>query len=495
MVKLTRQKDMLVESIEFEFLQNVRPVHSNIVRYFDVTDEYIFMEQCPLGSLDRYLGPAINLPVVEWTLQLCDALVYIHSLGWAHNQLRPSNILVANHGAQLKICDFSRVTAITSNSDGTLGGRGDVLDVFSLGVIVWFMQLGGKSVPDHLWDCDNMSEEVQSLRNDGLQLTRVMDLCWSRGDVRPSAVTLRSLLRELLEDSGSFLSQTDSPPKGTDKGSHCKPPTDEKLARDVGSFPASSSNVRLAAVKFPRDFKLDDPDQEYPLRLSFFGFHLEHTFLRSIKPVHPNIVHYLAVTDNCIYTKLYLSSLESYLTPDIKPPVFEWTSQLCSALAYLHGLGFAHCDVRPNNILVGSGGSEILLGDFGTVTRAHMPCEIVDEHSPQECSLTVHQTLADLQEHPADAADVYSLGLIVWFMQNGGKAIPANNIWVWKNDWDYLDAIHSHLDIVDFTGLQLAEFMQACWAPRASRPTSRELLDRLTTHCTIEDLSRPDLEE
>ena len=192
-------------------------------------------------------------------------------------------------------------------------------------------------------------------------------------------------------------------------------------------------------------------------------------------------MHYLAVTDNCIYTELYLGSLESYLTPDIKPPVFEWMSQLCRALAYLHGLGFAHCDVRPNNILVGSGGSEILLSDFGTVTRAHMPCAVVDDHSPQECRITIHQTLADLQEHPADAADVYSLGLIVWFMQNGGKAIPTNNIWVWENNSDYLNAIHSHLDIFDFTGLQLAEFMQECWAPRASRLTARELLDRLTT--------------
>ena len=83
---------MLVKPIELELLQNVRPVHSNIVQYFDVTDKYIFMEQCPLGSLDRYLGPAINPPATEWTLQLCNALIYIHSLGWAHNQLRPSNI-------------------------------------------------------------------------------------------------------------------------------------------------------------------------------------------------------------------------------------------------------------------------------------------------------------------------------------------------------------------------------------------------------------------
>ena len=214
---------------------------------------------------------------------------------------------------------------------------------------------------------------------------------------------------------------------------------------------------------------------------------MEHTFLRTVKPVHPNIVHYLAVTDNCIYTEHYIGSLERYLTPDIKPPVFEWMSQLCSALAYLHGLGFAHCDLRPHNILVGNGGSDLLISDFGTVTRAHMPCKIVDDDSPPECSITFHQTLADVQEYPADAADVYLLGSIVWYIQNGGKAIPANHIWGWKNGYDlydgydFLDVIHSHLEIIDLAGLQLTDFIRECWAPRASRPTARELSDRLTT--------------
>jgi serine/threonine protein kinase len=65
----------------------------------EITDEYIFMEHCPLGSLEHYLGSLASAPVVEWTLQLCDALVYLHSMGWAHNQLHPSNILVADNGA------------------------------------------------------------------------------------------------------------------------------------------------------------------------------------------------------------------------------------------------------------------------------------------------------------------------------------------------------------------------------------------------------------
>ena len=314
-----------------------------------------------------------------------------------------------------------------------------------------------------------------------------MDLCWSQRDERPNTMTLRNILRDILEKSNADLLEPNS-------GSQSKPPTDEKLTPRVGSFPAHPTNVRLAVVKFPR-WQLDDPDDPDSVHLSFFAFHMEHTFLRTVKPVHPNIVHYLAVTDNCIYTKHYIGSLERYLTPDIKPPVSEWMSQLCSALAYLHGLGFAHCDLHPHNILVGNGGSTVLLSDFGTVTRAHMPCGTTDDHSPPECNITVHQTLADVQEHPADAVDVYSLGLIAWFIQNGGKAFPTNNIWGWQleDGYGFLDAIHSHLDIVDLAELQLADFIRECWAPRASRPTARELSDRLLRIAAPSMTNKPNL--
>ena len=261
---------------------------------------------------------------------------------------------------------------MTGNADGSL-------DIYSLELMAWFIQHGDESVPDDLWDC-HTSGRVRSLPTDGLQLTQIMDLCWSQRDVRPNATTLCNRLRDILENSNADLPQSNS-------GSQSKPPTDEKLAPRVGSFPANSTNVRLAVVKFPRH-QLDDPDDPDPVHLSFFAFHLKNTFVRTVKPVHPNIVQYLAVIDNCIYTEHYIGSLERYPTPDIKPPVFEWTSQLCSALAYLHGLGFAHCDLRPHNILVGSGGSTVLISDFGTVTRAHMPCKIVDDDIPPECSIT-----------------------------------------------------------------------------------------------------------
>lgn len=320
-VKLIRQNASDTSATEREFLRDIKPAHSNIVQYFEITGDYIFMEQCLLGSLDRYLRPGTHPPVIDWVNQLCEALVYIHSLGWAHNQLRPSNILLVNHCSQLKICDFSQVTAITGNADGTRDSWDDAVDIFSLGIMMWFIQCGGESVPEDLWSFDGTTEGVRSLSTAGLQLTQIIDLCWSQVNVRPSAVILCGMLRELLENSDVHSFRTD-------RGSQHQPLTDEKLATWAGSYPPSHSNIRLAVVKFPR-YQLDDPNdpnQLSTLHLSFFAFHVEHTFLRSVKPAHPNIVRYMAITDNCIYMEHHIGSLEHYLTPDIKPPVLEWTT-------------------------------------------------------------------------------------------------------------------------------------------------------------------------
>jgi serine/threonine protein kinase len=215
------------------------------------------------------------------------------------------------------------------------------------------------------------------------------------------------------------------------------------------------------------------------------GLHL----IRNVPSSNPSnrptqIVRYLVVTDNAIYAEHYIGSLEYYPTPDVKSPVFEWTLQLCSAIAYLHGLNYAHCQVTPYNVLVGKGGSELLLCDFGTVQCVDIPCPTFhEEYGAPENAITAHQTSEDWPEYrPCHAADVYTLGLMTWFMQNGGKPIPKNYIWLEHPSYGYrLDAIHSHLDIVDFTGLQLVEFMRACWAPSVSRPISKDLLDRLPT--------------
>ena len=45
--------------------------------------------------------------------------------------------------------------------------------------------------------------------------------------------------------------------------------------------------------------------------------------------------------------------------------VIDWFVQLCLALSYAHGRKVLHRDIKPQNIFLSRGGTNLLLGDFG----------------------------------------------------------------------------------------------------------------------------------
>jgi serine/threonine protein kinase len=213
------------------------------------------------------------------------------------------------------------------------------------------------------------------------------------------------------------------------------------------------------------------------------GFANERAFVAQVQPLHPNIVRYFAVTDDLLFMEYHsFGSLEAYLKPDIQPPVLRWTIQLCSALVYLHDLGYAHNQVYPCNILVASGGNTLKLCDFETVTLDRNFVGGSYPNAPE-----VDQAFYHCSDDPelwtirGDLADVYSLGLIVWFLQNGGADAPDNRILTYEDDCPYarVDGVRSHLDILDVSALFLGDLMRMCWVPQTNRLTSREALDHL----------------
>ncbi|MEL6178432.1 MAG: serine/threonine-protein kinase, partial [Myxococcota bacterium] len=56
------------------------------------------------------------------------------------------------------------------------------------------------------------------------------------------------------------------------------------------------------------------------------------------------------------------------LEPVSKAQVAQWIYQVCQALAYIHGQGIVHADVKPGNILIDTSGRPVLV-DFGIATR------------------------------------------------------------------------------------------------------------------------------
>ncbi|MHB2018123.1 MAG: serine/threonine-protein kinase [Candidatus Xenobia bacterium] len=137
--------------------------HPNLPR---VTDHFVWNgRRCLVQELVRGRtleaasegGPCRETDVLGWTLQLCDALEYLHQADIVYRDIKPSNCIVTD-GGQIKLIDFgiARVFAIGKARDtvlmGTPGfaapeqfGRDQTdarSDIYSLGVLMHVLLTG-----------------------------------------------------------------------------------------------------------------------------------------------------------------------------------------------------------------------------------------------------------------------------------------------------------------------------------------------------------------
>src|SRR5580658_968833 len=93
---------------------------------------------------------------------------------------------------------------------------------------------------------------------------------------------------------------------------------------------------------------------------------------RTLDLDHPNIVRTYDVVDEGDLTYIVMEyvdgpNLDKYLesNPSIQPgPAMNLLRQAASALDYAAGKGLVHRDVKPANMLIAAGGSELKLTDF-----------------------------------------------------------------------------------------------------------------------------------
>ncbi|GMM48725.1 mitogen-activated protein kinase kinase kinase [Pichia kluyveri] len=148
-VNLDTGGPMAVKEIKFQDRQSIKTIvpaikgemsvlellsHPNIVQFFGVEVHrdrvYIFMEYCSGGSLSNLLeyGRIEDEIVIQlYTLQMLEALAYLHQFGIVHRDVKPDNILL-DHMGVIKFVDFgsAKVIAIPNSGSGTASNNGTV---------------------------------------------------------------------------------------------------------------------------------------------------------------------------------------------------------------------------------------------------------------------------------------------------------------------------------------------------------------------------------
>lgn len=90
--------------------------------------------------------------------------------------------------------------------------------------------------------------------------------------------------------------------------------------------------------------------------------------------------------------------------------IVSYTKQVASALQFAHHQKLIHCDIKPENMLLGSN-NQLLLSDFGIAVIAHTS----RSHNMQEISGTAaYMAPEQLQGKASPASDQYALGIVVY---------------------------------------------------------------------------------
>ncbi len=101
------------------------------------------------------------------------------------------------------------------------------------------------------------------------------------------------------------------------------------------------------------------------------------------------------------------------------PTIVSYIQQVASAIQYAHDQHFIHCDVKPENMLLGTK-DEVLLSDFGLAMLASQTLPYSTHSSVKQIAGTSRYLAPEqLQGRTQSASDQYALGIVVYEWLSG----------------------------------------------------------------------------
>ena len=163
----------------------------------------------------------------------------------------------------------------------------------------------------------------------------------------------------------------------------------------------------------------------------------EHAICSALE--HPNLIRtYGLVTDTPRpYLVMDLVQDSRSLRQDLergRPPLgpaLEWLAKVADGLGYLHEAGYVHRDVKPQNIVVGDGGSDVKVIDFALARQQdgsfgrHLLRRLSERRRPGTWSYMAPEQIRN--KRLTGASDIYSLGVTVYEAVTGRLPFSAES--------------------------------------------------------------------
>lgn len=222
--KIISKRDVS-KSFDMSFKREVEALvkfdHPNILKVYDVfstdSEMFIILEYCACGSLEDLIKSGRKITpkqLYQYTHEIADALLYMHSNGYAHCDIKPSNILIdANN--RIKLADFGLTVYCNENTKkrsycGSLGYMAPELlvgngyspfkaDVWAFGITLFYLCAG--KIP---FNGDNLSDILRDIEcgyefpsDTPAQIQDIVDKCLV---FDPNGRMTISQIRQLISD-------------------------------------------------------------------------------------------------------------------------------------------------------------------------------------------------------------------------------------------------------------------------------------------------------